>query len=691
MDAEAKARATAAGASPRSSAMSTMDEEADGAIAASAAALRASRCEECKLGAVECLICGDCGCVDGGCCRAWAKTPFCAFAADAVDGLGWKLRALATADATSAVFRSRAVSDAANGGVRDADLPVFDAGLRRAVMGAHDSVLSDRRRRLSGEESGAQPRAAPGMAPLDMMQCLAVCHTVVPAVVESAPGAKQSVIRYEAESPDEGALVNAAAAYGWRLTQRTHSEITVAVRTDRQDRSSFTIAQLEAKGSAPGHERRSSTVEAEEVWQVLALNKFSSARKCMSMLTRRPADGKAVLWVKGADSVMLAKSLDVREGDDAAEAGGGAHGEHVRAWLAQELDRFARAGLRTLILGKRELEEDEVKAWLCEYDAAMNADDRDSALAEAAVSIERGVELVGATGIEDKLQEGVPGTIADLAVAGIKLWVLTGDKMETAINIGQTCNLLREGMDVIELRGGESAGVSARVAELYRTHVIESDRSDAEREKSLLDRIASVPLTGLADVDALRKCCRPHVNRFIGWSSCCRQNAATSDGATRKFCLPPPPLPSPPLPCLFSMIMIILAPVRTGLDPRFIVWIQFLELPYEGSICLLHHHLHRLHHLHAHRDSLPHVRPPPGPSVDPSFVTRWQLACEEDIAHVVVMPNVTRDKVDVFVTDLLKSVEMHGRFAQVREDSPLSLLSDPAWSAAERRRRFDAK
>ena len=298
MDAEAKARATAAGASPRSSAMRAVDEEADGAIAANVAALRASRCEECKLGAVDCLLCGDCGCADGGCCRAWAKTPFCAFAADAVEGCGWKLRALATADAMSAAFRSRSQSDAQDSGVGDADLPVFDAGLRRAVMGAHDSVLSDRRRRLSGEGSGAQPRAAPGMAPLDMMQCLAVCHTVVPAVVESASGAKQSVIRYEAESPDEGALVNAAAAYGWRLTQRTHSEITVAVRTDRQDRSSFTIAQLEAKGAGPGHERRSSTVEAEEVWQVLALNKFTSARKCMSMLTRRPADGKAVLWVK---------------------------------------------------------------------------------------------------------------------------------------------------------------------------------------------------------------------------------------------------------------------------------------------------------------------------------------------------------------------------------------------------------
>ena len=88
--------------------------------------------------------------------------------------------------------------------------------------------------------------------------------------------------------------------------------------------------------------------------------------------------------------------------------------------------------------------------------------------------------------------------------------------------------------------------------------------------------------------------------------------------------------------------------------------------------------------------SLP-LRPPSLPAVDTNFVTRWQLACEEDIAHVVVMPNVTRDKVDVFVRDLLKSVEEHGRFDQVREGSPLSLLSDPAWSAAERRRRFDGK
>lgn len=49
------------------------------------------------------------------------------------------------------------------------------------------------------------------------------------------------------------------------------------------------------------------------------------------------------------------------------------------------------------------------------------------------------LDVVGATAIEDKLQDDVPATIADLGKAGVKLWVLTGDKMETAINIGYRC------------------------------------------------------------------------------------------------------------------------------------------------------------------------------------------------------------------------------------------------------------
>jgi len=60
--------------------------------------------------------------------------------------------------------------------------------------------------------------------------------------------------------------------------------------------------------------------------------------------------------------------------------------------------------------------------------------------------------------------------------------------------------------------------------------------------------------------------------------------------------------------------------------------------------------------------------------VDDQLVKRWQLACEEDIAHVVVMPNVTRNKVDLFVKELLECVSTHGRIEPRRHDSPLSKL-----------------
>ena len=65
--------------------------------------------------------------------------------------------------------------------------------------------------------------------------------------------------------------------------------------------------------------------------------------------------------------------------------------------------------------------------------------------------------------------------------------------------------------------------------------------------------------------------------------------------------------------------------------------------------------------------------------VDEAFVQRWQLACEEDIAHVVVMPNVTREKVDVFVAEVVASADKHGRTKPLRDDSPLAMLADRSW------------
>ena len=66
--------------------------------------------------------------------------------------------------------------------------------------------------------------------------------------------------------------------------------------------------------------------------------------------------------------------------------------------------------------------------------------------------------------------------------------------------------------------------------------------------------------------------------------------------------------------------------------------------------------------------------------IDDAFVKRWQLACEEDIAHVVVMPNVTENKIDLFVEELVSSMNEHGRLNPARPNSPLALLESDAWS-----------
>ena len=111
---------------------------------------------------------------------------------------------------------------------------------------------------------------------------------------------------------------------------------------------------------------------------------------------------------------------------------------------------FAREGLRTLCIARKELSEAEYQAWSKEHDIAAGAIvDRDGKLEKTSDAIERDLTLLGGTAIEDRLQDGVPDTISLLGDAGIKLWVLTGDKVETAINIGFSCNLLSNDMDLI--------------------------------------------------------------------------------------------------------------------------------------------------------------------------------------------------------------------------------------------------
>jgi phospholipid-translocating ATPase len=110
------------------------------------------------------------------------------------------------------------------------------------------------------------------------------------------------------------------------------------------------------------------------------------------------------------------------------------------------------------------LSESEYAEWVQDYDAACAAvTDREDAIERSCELIEHSLEILGATALEDKLQEGVPDAIAMLHQAGIKLWILTGDKLQTAIEIGYSCNLLTNDMEVMIISADSEAGARAQI------------------------------------------------------------------------------------------------------------------------------------------------------------------------------------------------------------------------------------
>ncbi|KAF2458100.1 hypothetical protein BDY21DRAFT_420789 [Lineolata rhizophorae] len=252
-----------------------------------------------------------------------------------------------------------------------------------------------------GGEAGEEQRRANER----FMLALALCHSVI---TEKIPGDPPK-IEFKAQSPDEAALVATAKDCGFTVLGREDDELVLNVM---------------------GEERR---------YGVLNTLEFNSARKRMSSIVRMP-DGKIVMFCKGADSVIYSR---LRAGEQ----------PELRASTAEHLEMFAREGLRTLCIAQRELDETEYQLWNKEHDIAASAvEKREEKLDKVAEVIERDLTLLGGTAIEDRLQDGVPDSIQLLGRAGIKLWVLTGDKVETAINIGFSCNLLDNDMDLLVLK-----------------------------------------------------------------------------------------------------------------------------------------------------------------------------------------------------------------------------------------------
>ncbi|EEB10431.1 conserved hypothetical protein [Pediculus humanus corporis] len=251
------------------------------------------------------------------------------------------------------------------------------------------------------------------------MELLSVCHTVIPEKVDGG-------LVYQAASPDERALVNGAKSYGWTFVTRTPDFVEVNV-----------LGTLQR-------------------FIILNVIEFTSKRKRMSVIVKDPK-GIIKIFCKGADSVIYERLSP--------------SSQEFRAKTLKDLEDMATEGLRTLCCAYAEIKDEIYQKWKeTYYKAVTSIQNRESKIEDAANLIEVNLTLLGATAIEDKLQDQVPETIESLLKADIKVWVLTGDKQETAINIGYSCKLISSGMILIFLNeeslDGTREAISKHIAEL---------------------------------------------------------------------------------------------------------------------------------------------------------------------------------------------------------------------------------
>eukprot|EP00698_Gefionella_okellyi_P014854 TRINITY_DN4136_c0_g2_i1.p1 TRINITY_DN4136_c0_g2~~TRINITY_DN4136_c0_g2_i1.p1 ORF type:complete len:1193 (-),score=298.49 TRINITY_DN4136_c0_g2_i1:16-3594(-) len=231
----------------------------------------------------------------------------------------------------------------------------------------------------------------------DFLTSMAVNHAVIP---ERDPKDETQIV-YNASSPDESALVFAAKQLGYEFLSR--SPDTVTIRVDGGGILTYTLLH---------------NIE------------FTSKRRRSSVIVRTP-EGHLKLLCKGADQ-MIFERLDKAKNSKFLQT------------TIDHLETYANQGLRTLVFASRDLSQAEYDAWAKDYKQASLSigGRREELMGEVAERIEQELVVCGASAIEDKLQLGVPQAIEVLEQANIKVWMLTGDKQETAINIGFACSLI---------------------------------------------------------------------------------------------------------------------------------------------------------------------------------------------------------------------------------------------------------
>ncbi|KAF2085813.1 phospholipid-translocating P-type ATPase-like protein [Saccharata proteae CBS 121410] len=257
--------------------------------------------------------------------------------------------------------------------------------------------------------SATRTRREIGSRVRDVVLALALCHNVTPTM-EEVDG--ETVTSYQASSPDEIAIVRWTECVGLRLFQR--------------DRNSMTLQSVET---------------GRVIVRVKILNvfPFTSEGKRMGIVVKflqgdsdQPSDSEEIwFYQKGADTVMTS----IVAAND---------------WLDEETANMAREGLRTLVVGRKKLSPQQYQDFSHQYSqASLSLQGRDAAMAGVVGDfLERDLELLGVTGVEDKLQRDVKPSLELLRNAGIKIWMLTGDKVETARCVAVSSKLVARGQYV---------------------------------------------------------------------------------------------------------------------------------------------------------------------------------------------------------------------------------------------------
>ena len=241
----------------------------------------------------------------------------------------------------------------------------------------------------------------------EAVKALALCHNVTPVCenldyeASEAEQAHLGKVTYQASSPDEVALVEWSDQIGLALVER--SLTSLKLKSPLNEFFGFTILQIFP---------------------------FTSESKRMGIIVKDDKTNEITFYMKGADVVM---GSIVQYND----------------WLEEEVDNMAREGLRTLVVAKKTLTNDMYIDFEQRYNKAkLSVINRSTAVKTVLESLERDMELLCVTGVEDKLQDNVRNTLEQLRNAGIRIWMLTGDKLETATCIAKSSKLVSRSQNI---------------------------------------------------------------------------------------------------------------------------------------------------------------------------------------------------------------------------------------------------